>query len=141
MRNIWKGAGKVIFWSYERGSWVYDMMVVAILLVVLATPRSWFHDEPHEGYSRAYAEVKMVGSDAARGTLTYRVDAEALPAEKRAAKDSPEMERETHDILARAAAALKGHTFQVEGIEPEMDARGQVAAYDVTVKTTAPERR
>ncbi len=53
--------------------------------------------------------------------------------EKRATKSTPELERETHDILGRTAGDLKGQTFQVVRIDPALSADGSVLYYDVTV--------
>ena len=132
MRSFWSGVGRVVFWSYERGSWPYDVMVVAILLFVLVTPRKWFHDEPHATVLASSA-VQMVSQDQDSGTRTYRLDAKALPPEKRATKSTPELERETHDILGRTEDDLKGQTFQVVRIDPALSADGSVLYYDVTV--------
>jgi hypothetical protein len=132
MRSFWSGVVRVIFWSYERGSWPYDVMVVAILLFVLVTPRKWFHDEPHATVLASSA-VQMVAQDPNSNTRTYRLDANALPPEKRATKSTPELERETHDILGRTAGDLKGQTFQVMRIDPALSADGSVLYYDVTV--------
>ncbi len=132
MRSFWSGVGRVVFWSYERGSWPYDVMVVAILLFVLVTPRKWFHDE-QQMTVLASAAVQMVSQDPGSNTRTYRLDAKALAPEKRATKSTPELERETHDILARTAGDLKGQTFQVVRIDPALSADGSVLYYDVTV--------
>jgi hypothetical protein len=48
------GAGRKIklafvrtaFWSYERGTWQYDLIVLAILAFIFLTPRAWFQDRP-----------------------------------------------------------------------------------------------
>src|ERR1700756_609584 len=37
---------RTIFWSYERGSWQYDIICVVILAFIFLTPRSWFRDRP-----------------------------------------------------------------------------------------------
>ena len=132
MRSFWRGLGRVIFWSYERGTWPYDVMVVAIVLFVLVTPRKWFHDEPQTSVL-ASAAVQMVSQDTGSDTRTYRLDAKALPTEKRATKSTPELERETHDILGRTAGDLKGQTFQVVRIDPALSSDGSVLYYDVTV--------
>ena len=39
-------ARKAIFWSYERGSWQYDVICVLILAFIFLTPANWFHDRP-----------------------------------------------------------------------------------------------
>jgi hypothetical protein len=132
MRSFWRGVGRIVFWSYERGTWPYDVMVVAIVLFVLVTPRKWFHDAP-QATALASAKVQMVSEDPGSGTRTYRLDAVALPPEKRATKSTPELERETHDVLGRTAGDLKGRTFQVVRIDPALSGDGSVLYYDVTV--------
>jgi hypothetical protein len=121
-----------IFWSYERGSWPYDIMVVVIVLFVLLTPRSWFRDEPQAALP-ARSGVLMLPGSMGTTSSTYRVDAQLLAPEKRAAKSTPELERETHDILGRTVPQLNGRSFQVVRIVPLLSDAGSVLYYDVTV--------
>jgi hypothetical protein len=137
MGVIWRGLRRIFFWSYERGSWPYDVMVIAILIVVLATPRNWFHDQPRAEAAPS-AKVEIAGADRAGGTITYRIQAEALPENKRASKTSPELERETHDILSRSSEELKGRTFEIQSIHPSLGENGRVAYYDVEVRPRNP---
>ena len=51
MRTLWRGIVRTIFWSYDRGTWPYDLMVVVIVVFVLLTPRSWFHDQPQRSFT------------------------------------------------------------------------------------------
>jgi len=39
-------AKRAVFWSYERGSWQYDIIVLLILAFIFLSPASWFHDRP-----------------------------------------------------------------------------------------------
>lgn len=133
MRTLWRGLVRTIFWSYERGSWPYDLMVVAIVLFVLLTPRSWFQDQ-QQTTSLASSDVQLVSEDSTNHTHTYRLDAMILPLEKRTSRATPELERETHDILGRTVEELKGQTFQVRRIDPVRAEDGKVVYYDVTVK-------
>ncbi len=132
MRTFWRGVVRTIFWSYERMTWQYDVMVVAIILFVLLAPSRWFHDRPQ---SRAFgaARVELVSEDTDGGTRTYRLDAASLPVDKRAAK-SPELERLMHDMLSRTVAELRGRTFQVVRIDPVVADDGFVVSYDVTIR-------
>jgi len=133
MRKLWRALGRTIFWSYERGSWPYDLMVIAILCFVLLTPRSWFHDQPRLN-SSANPGVELVNQDSNGKTRTYRIDAKLLPPEKRKVKISPELEREAHDVLSGSVDDLKGRTFQILRIQPVQDDTGQVQSYDVIVR-------
>jgi hypothetical protein len=121
-----------IFWSYERGSWPYDLMVILIVIFVLLTPRQWFRDQPQVP-AVASTSIQLLGDDALARTHTYRIDATAFALEKRTAKPTPELERETHDLLGRTVAELKDRTFQIVTIEPVLTNAGAVVFYDVTV--------
>ena len=85
--------------------------------------------------SRAAAApgVALLSADSGDETRTYRIDATVLAPEKRQTKSTPELERETHEILGRTVAELKDQTFQVRGIEPVLATDGGVLYYDVTV--------
>jgi len=132
MRKLWRGIVNTILWSYDRGSWPYDALVVAIVIFVLATPRNWFHDQPRVSVV-ASSSVQFVSEDAASQTRVYRLDAAALSPQKRTARPTPELERETHDILGGAVGDLEGRAFTVVRIEPAIDEKGAVQHYDVTI--------
>jgi hypothetical protein len=133
MRSFWRGIVRGIFWSYDRGSWPYDVLVIVIVIFVLATPRSWFHDRPQSGVGES-ASVHLVSEDSSSQTRLYRLDAAALSPQKRATRPTPELERETHDILGRTIVDLKDRTFQVLRIDPVVDGDGAVLHYDVTIR-------
>ncbi len=52
-RRFWKKAKHIavrsVLWSYERGSWQYDLICAFILAFIFLTPASWFHDRPTLG--------------------------------------------------------------------------------------------
>jgi len=37
---------KIILWSYERGTWQYDVLCILILAFIFLTPSSCFHKQP-----------------------------------------------------------------------------------------------
>ena len=39
-RILWNA----FFWTYERATWQYDLMVIAILAFVWLTPPAWLND-------------------------------------------------------------------------------------------------
>lgn len=132
MKKIWRAIGRVFFWSYDRGSWPYDIMVVAILVFVLLTPRKWFHDQPRSA-GAARPGVELIAQNSDSQSYTYRMNASMLPVEKRSAKSTPELEREMHDTLGRNVPDLADRPFQVIQIDPVTGAGGAVLYYDVTV--------
>jgi hypothetical protein len=108
-------------------------MVIAIVTFVLLTPRSLFHDQP-QTTAQASSDVQLLSEDDATQTRTYRLDATILQPQKRAKEPTPELERETHDILSRTVGDLKTRTFQVKRIDPVRAGDGSIAYYDITVQ-------
>ncbi|HEY0701857.1 MAG TPA: hypothetical protein VGD60_03735 [Candidatus Acidoferrales bacterium] len=132
MRSLWRGIVNTIFWSYERGSWPYDLMVILIVIFVLLSPRTWFRDQP-QAAAVSSTSIQLLTDDALNQTHTYRIDSTAFALEKRTAKPTPELERETHDLLGRTVTDLKDRTFQIVRIDPVRTDAGVVLFYDVTV--------
>ena len=133
MHKLGQVLQRTIFWSYERGSWPYDVMVIVIVAFVFLTPRSWFHDQPQESYA-ASSGVRLTSENSDGRVRVYRIDAEILRPEKRATKATPELERETHDILGRKVQELRDQTFEVLQIDPVRDTNGAILYYDVTLR-------
>lgn len=50
LRQAWERTklivSRTVFWSYERGSWQYDLICLAILALIFLPPRWWFRDRP-----------------------------------------------------------------------------------------------
>jgi hypothetical protein len=50
LHRVWQRAGlivrRTVFWSYERGSWQYDLICLALLALIFFAPQSWFRDRP-----------------------------------------------------------------------------------------------
>ncbi len=130
MRTIWRVIVRTVFWSYERGTWPYDIAVVAIVLFVLLSPRSWFHDQPQIGPPPAPAQVALLEEDLASGRKTYRVDARLLASPVR----TPELEHDIHEAVRKNVNELHRRTFQIERIEPIRGEDGTIVYYDVSIK-------
>jgi hypothetical protein len=137
MRKFWRGLVNTVFWSYERGSWPYDVLVAVIVIFLLATPRRWFQDGPRPALP-ANSQVQLISENSAGDEATYRVDARLLPPDKRATRSTPELERGAHDILVRTVPSLNGQIFQVERIDFVRASDGTVLDYDVTVRSPQP---
>jgi hypothetical protein len=119
---------RTFFWSYERGTWQYDVAVVVILIFVLLTPAGWFHDQPTVGVPSTAAVALVAGSEKS-DRQTYRVDARVLaPPEQ-----TPALQNELHNALKRALPDLRSGRFSITRIEPVRDEQGTVIAYQVEV--------
>jgi hypothetical protein len=130
MRAFWRAIGRVFFWSYERMTWQYDVMVALIVAFVLLTPRHWFKDQP-----RPVASAQLLSRDASERTTTYRLDGSALGMNRHTtAADTVDVRRRAHDVLRDSVSELKGTPFQVVRVDPKLASDGTVAYYDVTVQ-------
>jgi hypothetical protein len=119
---------RTFFWSYERGSWQYDVAVILIVLFVLATPAKWFHDQPQVGTPANSSQVELLrksGEDE-----TYRVDARLLAPPER----TPQLQNDLHNALQKANPDLSDGRFAISRIEPVRDENGNVVAYQVQVR-------
>ena len=119
---------RTFFWAYERGTWQYDVAVILILVFVLATPRTWLHDQPQVGLSaNTPGQVLLLKEEG--DSKTYRVDARILaPPEQ-----TPALENELHNALQKSLPELQNKRFTIAKIEPVRDEQGTVIAYHVEI--------
>ncbi|MFI5058754.1 MAG: hypothetical protein ACHQLQ_11260 [Candidatus Acidiferrales bacterium] len=127
MPGLWQVLSRTFFWSYERGTWQYDLAVAAILIFVLATPRSWIQDQPQVGVPAAPGQVQLVKNDGRQ--QIYRVDARLLAPPVQ----TPALENDLHNALQKSLPSLRYGRFAIAKIEAERDAQGTVIAYQVEV--------
>jgi hypothetical protein len=124
------GLGRVLyrtfFWSYERGSWQYDVAVGLILVFVLLTPGRWFHDQPQVGLPANSNQVEQISSGQPE---VYRVDARVLAPPER----TPALQNDLHNVLQKARPDLSDGRFSIGRIEAIRDAAGNVIAYQVEI--------
>jgi hypothetical protein len=119
--------GRIFFWSYERGSWQYDLAVIAILIFVLLTPGRWFHDQPAPQVPAVAAQVELVSDSG--NQQTYKIDARILTPPER----MPQLQNELHRALQKAQTSLQNGRFEITNVEAIRDAQGGVTAYQVTL--------
>ena len=64
MKLIFTTLKKILFWSYERATWQYDIMVVLILAFIFFAPNEMFHS--HRSKTPVYLsseELGQIGQD------------------------------------------------------------------------------
>ena len=113
-----------LFWTYERGTWQYDVMVILILAFIFLTPRSWFGDRPVS--LAPSAGIVLLDNDPAQ--KVYQLRASLL---------KPEADGSVARSAQRVLEAHTGKSVEVIRVEPAMDARGQVVSYAVWVREQA----
>jgi len=127
MATVGQMFSRVFFWSYERGSWQYDVAVILILVFVLLTPVAWFHDQPQVGTPFTPEHVRLLSTS--NGQLIYQVDARTLaPPEQ-----TPQLQNSLHNALKKSVPELGNGRFEISKIEAVRDAQGTVIAYQVSL--------
>jgi hypothetical protein len=130
MRTLWRAVVRVVFWSYERGTWQYDIAVAAIVLFVLFSPNFvHFNDQPAIGPPASQAVIQL-RAVAAGQIATYRVDARLLASPVR----TPELEHDLHETVQKNVQDLRQGRFEILRIEPIRGDNGTIAYYDVSIK-------
>jgi hypothetical protein len=137
MRSLWRLAVRVVFWSYDRGTWPYDVAVAVIVLFVLLSPRSWFNDRPPLETPVATMQtapmVELRGADPIDGADIYRVDARLVPGGARAAE--ADLKIQLLEAVRKYAKRVRGSgSLEIVRISPVLGREGAIAYYDVCIK-------
>jgi hypothetical protein len=76
MSHVWATIRGYIWWTHERGSFHYDVMVTLILLFIFLAP-NWvnFNDKPTERNPHQTAIVTVIPD---QGDFIYQIDASAV---------------------------------------------------------------
>jgi len=132
MRTIWRILTRTVFWSFERGTWPYDVAVAVIVVFVLLSPRSWFHDQPPLGPPPDTAMVQLRDADVSDGTRTYRVSAKLLVSSAKVPES--ELEHQLHEAVRQNVETLQKSRLEILRIEPIRADDGSIVYYDVSIK-------
>jgi hypothetical protein len=127
MAGFGKILSRTLFWSYERGTWQYDVAVGLVLVFVLLTPTRWFRDQPQVGMPVNSTQVELLSKS---GEIEiYKVDARVLAPPER----TPALQNDLHNALQKASPDLRDGRFSIGKIEPIRDESGTVIAYQVQI--------
>jgi len=122
MSRIWSTIKSYLFWTFERGSFHYDVMVTVILLFIFVAPRFIdFKDQPAGQHS--HPNEIVVTADGNKGYI-YQADAAAVDAQD-AAMVKANFVRLLRPMLGQVS---------ISRIEPVRDAVGHIVAYRAWIK-------
>jgi hypothetical protein len=122
MGAIWRTIRGYIFWSYERGSLHYDIMVTLILLFVFVSPHFInFKDKPVERIPHLTGVVVIPG---AKGELIYQIQASAVNA-----APGGDVRRQLEQIIEPISGAVS-----ITNVETVKDVSGHTQSYKVWVE-------
>jgi hypothetical protein len=123
MRRVWKAISSFIWWSYDRGSIQYDIMVTLILLFIFLAPRKInFKDKPIE---RTPHPTRVVLIPDVESGYIYQVDAAEV-----AGKDAAAIQ----GYLQRVIEPIIAGEVEIARYEPVRDKNGRVVAYKVWLR-------
>jgi membrane protein implicated in regulation of membrane protease activity len=115
---------RTVFWSYERGSWQYDLICVAILALIFLAPRSWFRDRPTLQLTDLRHNQGTVDLGLDKDGRRYMVDARLVES-----MGSMKLEDAISTILRRRLRVNP----KVKSIDPIEDRNRVVLGYTVVV--------
>lgn len=121
MKRFWEVVKSYFFWTYNRGSVHYDVMVTLILAFIFLTPRGVFRDKPVE--RRPHQSEVVVQSDGRDGFI-YEVDASAVTG-----KSDDEVRQNLLSVIEPIAGEV-----EIAGYQALKDGRGHITAYKVRVQ-------
>jgi len=123
MRRIWRLITSFIWWSYDRGSLQYDVMVTLILIFIFLAPlKINFKDKPIE---RTPHPTRVVLIPDAESGYVYQVDAQQV-----AGKDAAAIQ----NYLQRVIEPIIAGEVEIARYEPVRDRNGRVIAYKVWLR-------
>jgi hypothetical protein len=114
---------RYFYWTYERGSFHYDVMVTFILVFIFITPHFInYKDKPAEFIPLQASQVlvKPQGND----SFIYEVRAADVT--------GANSDAERHDAMLRVIEPIAG-TVEIDHDQPIVDANGRTIAYKVWV--------
>jgi hypothetical protein len=122
VNRVWRTIKGFIFWSHERGTVQYDVMVTLILIFVFFSPKVIdFNDRPVG--RNPYATGVLVSPDG-KGEFIYQVDSKAV-----AGNDDATVRAALLQVIEPIAGSV-----YISRYEAITDGKGRVAAYKVWVK-------
>ena len=113
-----------IFWSYQRGSWQYDVIVIAILAFIFLSPRTWFDDRPTLQMTSLRHQQGIVEMSRVNKEVRYLVDARLV--ESRDQKPEVAIPIILQEHLQKA--------FTVKSIDAVQDRHQVILGYTVMVE-------
>jgi hypothetical protein len=118
------------FWTYERGSFQFDVMVTLILIFLFVSPHVIdFRDRPVETVALQGSEVlvKEAGSSGGNSRFIFQIRAD-----QQGGPQARQTDDERRAAILRVIEPISGEVT-LERYEPVLDAHGKVVAYNAWV--------
>ena len=113
-----------VFWSYERGGWQYDVIVIVILAIIFLTPRAWYDDRPTLQLTDLRHRQGFVEVGRGKDGWRYLIDSRLVES-----FDAQKPEDAIQEILRRRL----NRPFKIQSIDLIRDKNNVVLGYTVVV--------
>ena len=121
MSRVWRTIKGYLFWTYERGSFHYDVMVTVILIFIFVAPRFInFKDKPTEHLPHQTGIFFTQEGN----QLVYRVDASIVDAQ-----DEASVRRNLVQVIEPISGRIS-----IVSTEALRDSSGHIVAYRAVVQ-------
>jgi hypothetical protein len=115
---------RAVFWTYERGSWQYDVICAVILAFIFLTPRAWFHDGPTLELSDLRHRQGVIEIGRTKAGSEYLVDLRLV--ESMAPLNA-------EDAVLSILRARLNRAVSMKSVEPVLDKNNVMLGYRVVV--------
>jgi hypothetical protein len=139
MKRLLLGLKNILLWSYERGTWQYDLLCILIIASVFLLPSSFFGDRDRDRPLQAAGaphtqpqanEALKVASNPAETTQWEIGVAELSAFWQNRSQSEPWVNHPQEVIVLYLTDRLK-RPVTLEQHEAQRDARGQITGYRV----------
>jgi hypothetical protein len=113
-----------ILWAYERGTWQYDLIVLAILAFIFLSPRAWFNDRPTLQLTDLRHHQGIVEMGRVNKSVRYLVDARLVES----------LEQKPEDAIPVILRQHVREPFTVKSIVAVRDRNQVILGYTVVVE-------
>ncbi len=114
-----------VFWTYKRGSWQYDIIVLVILAFIFLTPHTWFTPQPAPQVTGFLKNQGIIQVGRIKDDWSYIVDARLVKA-----RPNQKAEDAVREILSQRLQ----HAVTVVSVEEILDKNKTVIGYTVEVE-------
>ena len=133
MKSLFVGIKNIILWSYERGTWQYDVLCLLIIGTIFLVPSKYFGDRDRASVKSVQTigranEVRMIASE--RGETVREIDISDL---KTFLDDQrkPELMLKPQEAISLYLREKLKQDVVVSKFEPFMNPQKGVAGYRV----------
>jgi hypothetical protein len=113
-----------IFWTYKRGSWQYDIIVVVILAFIFLSPASWFAPQPAPQVTGFLKNQGIIQVGRIKDDWSYIVDARLIKAQQG---------QKIEDAVSTVLSQRLQKPVTVRSVDEILDKNKNVIGYTVVV--------